>query len=62
MFEEAWGKVEWSDEEFIEVGSLGHSRENVEERSNFRCQTGTSGEKAEIGIEAGGAGMIIARS
>jgi hypothetical protein len=37
MFEEAWGKVEWGDEEFVEVGGLGHSRQDIEEGSDFGC-------------------------
>jgi hypothetical protein len=37
MFEEARGKVEWRYEEFVEVGGLGHSREDIEEGSDFGC-------------------------
>lgn len=35
MFEEAGRKVERGDEEFIEVGGLGHSGEDIEERGDF---------------------------
>jgi hypothetical protein len=62
MFEKAGGEVEWRNEEFVEVGGLGHSCENIKERSDFGCQTRTGSEEAEIGIEAGGTGVIIARS
>jgi hypothetical protein len=62
MFEEAGGKVEWGNEEFVEVGGLGHSREDIKEGSDFRCKAGTSGEEAEVSIKACGTGMIIARS
>jgi hypothetical protein len=37
MFEEAGGKVEWGNEEFVEMGGLGHSRQNIEEGSDFGC-------------------------
>jgi hypothetical protein len=37
MFEEARGKVEWGNEEFVEMGSLGHSRQDIEEGSDFGC-------------------------
>jgi len=58
-FEEARGKIKRGDEEFVEVGCFRHSRQDVEKRSDFGGQGGETGEQAEVGVEAGGAGMIV---
>ena len=61
-FDKAGGEIKGGDEELVEVGGFRHSREDVKERGDFGGQGGATGEQAEVGVEAGGAGMIISRS
>ena len=58
-FDKAGGEIKGGDEELVEVGGFRHSREDVKERGDFGGQGGATGEQAEVGVEAGGAGMIV---
>ena len=61
-FDKAGGEIKGCDEKLVEVGGFRHSREDVKKRGDFGGQGGARGEQAEVGVEAGGAGMIISRS
>lgn len=61
-FEKAGGEIKGGDEEFVEVSSFRHSREDVEERSDFGSQGGATCEQAEVGVKARGTGMIVSRA
>ncbi len=62
QFEETGGEIKGGDEEFIKVRRFRHARENIKERGDLGGEHGTAGEQAEIGIKAGGAGMVVSRS
>ena len=44
------------------MGGFGHSGEDIKKRGDFCGKGGPGSKEAEIGIEAGGARMIVARS
>ena len=42
------------------MGNFGHSGEDIEKRCDFCGEGGPGSQEAEIGIEAGGARMVVA--
>ncbi len=44
------------------MGDFGHSGEDIEKRGDFGGEGGPGSQEAEIGIEAGGARMVVACS
>jgi hypothetical protein len=44
------------------MSGFGHSGEDIEKGGNFCGEGGSGSQEAKIGIEAGGARMIVARS
>jgi hypothetical protein len=44
------------------MGEFGHSGEDIEKGGDFCGEGGPGSEEAKIGIEAGGARMVVARS
>lgn len=44
------------------MGDFGHSGEDIEKGGDFCGEGGPGSQEAEIGIEAGGARMVVARS
>ena len=44
------------------MGGFGHSGEDIEKGGNFCGEGGSGSQEAEIGIEAGCAGMVVACS
>jgi len=59
-FNQAGSKVERGDEEFIEVGGFRHPGEDVKEGGDLGGKRGAGGEKAEVGIQPGGARVVVA--
>jgi len=56
------GKIKGCNEEFIKVSGFRHTREDIEEGGDLGRKHGTTGEQAKVGIKAGGARMVVARS
>jgi len=59
QLQKAGSEVEGSDEEFIEMGGFRHAGEDVEQGGSFGGEGGPGGEEAEVGVESGGAGMVV---
>ena len=55
-------QIEWRDQQLFQAGITGQARERVENDRHFFRDFRSGGQQAEVGINASGARMVIARA